>query len=101
MTWTGTALAPLAGVEGDCPPATLSDWTQRTGIALLEGFGMSECLACTFTSVAEPVPGSAGKALPGVEIAIVDSLDKQVPSGTRGDKSNRGTKCHIGCDGCE
>lgn len=68
-----------------CSLALWRDWTQRTGIALLEGFGMSECLACTFTSAADPVPGSAGKALPGVEIAIVDAFDRRVPCGMRGE----------------
>ena len=68
-----------------CSKRLWEQWTERTGITLLEGFGMSECLIGSFTSRDDPVPGSTGKPLPGVEMAIVDSLDREVEPGTRGE----------------
>ena len=82
-----------------CPLPLWEQWVERTGIPLLEGFGMSECLVGTFTSSLDPVPGSAGKVLPGVELIIVDGLDRKVPPGTRGEIALRPLEPYAMMDG--
>ena len=75
-----------------CSGALEREWLARTGIPLLEGFGMSECLACTFRRHDEAAPtGSTGRALSGIEIAIVDEFDRRVAAGIRGELVVR---CH-------
>lgn len=59
-----TAAAPT-------PPA-LIDWYDRFGIALMEGFGQTECMGPIVSSASNRRIGSIGKAMPGVEIRISD-----------------------------
>jgi crotonobetaine/carnitine-CoA ligase len=67
-------------------PGLWESWESRTGIKVIESFGMSECLACCCTSLdGIAVLGACGKALPGMELAIVDELDRVVAPGTRGE----------------
>lgn len=63
-------------VSGSAPllPETHREFQARTGHAILERYGMSETLMNTSNPYdGERVPGSAGPALPGVEIRIVDA----------------------------
>ena len=57
-----TAAAPT-------PPA-LIEWYDRFGIALMEGFGQTECMGPIVSSTDNRRIGSVGKAMPGVEIRI-------------------------------
>ena len=52
--------------------ATLGRWREAYGITVRDGYGQTECGAVTGVLVGEePVPGSMGHAMPGVELEIV------------------------------
>ena len=59
--------APLA-------PELVEEFTRRTGIAVHQGYGLTEAAPVVTTTLRslEPKPGSVGAALPGVEIRLVD-----------------------------
>jgi crotonobetaine/carnitine-CoA ligase len=60
---------------------------ERFGIRLLtECFGQTECTLVAVSAPEEPGrPGSAGRATPWVELAIVDAEDQRVPVGEVGE----------------
>ena len=52
--------------------ATLGRWREAYGITVRDGYGQTECGAVTGVLVGEePVPGSMGHAMPGVQLEIV------------------------------
>lgn len=62
----------ITASSGSAPiPAELIDWYRRLGLNLLEGYGMTEDFAYSFTSTPEfNASGCVGVALPGVEARI-------------------------------
>jgi acyl-coenzyme A synthetase/AMP-(fatty) acid ligase len=65
--------------------ATYNEWKQRVGSELYEHYGVSEYQLVIGNGVRDPVkPGSVGKLLPGVGVAILDDDLKPVPSGELG-----------------
>lgn len=74
---------------------TLTAWKARAGIPILEAFGMTEVGPIT----ANPTdgshrPGTAGRALPGLEVSIVslDDPEREVPAGEVGEIRVRGSR---------
>jgi long-chain acyl-CoA synthetase len=59
--------APLA-------EATVRAFEERTGIAVEQGYGLTEAAPVVTTTLGTPVhkPGSAGRAVPGVQLRVVD-----------------------------
>jgi long-chain acyl-CoA synthetase len=56
------------------PPGTVADFTERTGLDVHQGYGLTEAapvVTSTLCSV-RLKPGSVGAALPGVEVGLVD-----------------------------
>jgi acyl-coenzyme A synthetase/AMP-(fatty) acid ligase len=54
-------------------PEIVRRWRERTGVALLDGYGQTETLMTVLNYPFMPVkPGSMGRPLPGVEIAILE-----------------------------
>lgn len=80
---SGSAPLPLAILEG---------FERKFHCRILEGYGLSEASAAlTGHSLEIPgKPGSVGKALPGVELLIVDQNDQPVPVGEVGEVIARG-----------
>ena len=74
------------------PVAILEGFEQKFGCRILEGYGLSEASAAlTGHSLEIPrKPGSVGKALPGVELLVVDQNDQPVPVGEVGEVIARG-----------
>src|SRR5205823_9933370 len=74
------------------PVAILEGFEQKFGCRILEGYGLSEASAAlTGHSLEFPrKPGSVGKALPGVELLVVDQNDQPVPVGEVGEVIARG-----------
>jgi len=74
------------------PPELISEFEQRFGVPLVEGYGLSECpVVCT----ANPVhgvrkAGSVGLALPGVDVGVVDPAGQLLPAGQAGEVVVRG-----------
>jgi acetyl-CoA synthetase len=75
-----TALRPLGGIRGlvaageALDPAVLRAWYEATGVWIRDGYGQTETGQLTGMPIGEPArPGSMGRALPGVQLDIVDS----------------------------
>lgn len=65
--------------------AVHADFTARTGLQILERYGMTEAGMITSNPyVGDRVPGTVGFALPGVELRVSDSDSIAVPTGTTG-----------------
>src|SRR6266581_9085266 len=74
------------------PRELISEFEQRFGVPVVEGYGLSEC---TVVCTANPVhgvrkAGSVGLALPGVDVGVVDSADQFLPAGQAGEVVIRG-----------
>ena len=65
--------------------ATYTEWKRRVGSELYEHYGVSEYQLVIGNGVRDSVkPGSVGKRLPGVGVAILDDDLKPVPDGELG-----------------
>lgn len=80
----GSGGAPL-------PMAVREQVRQRLGVEIYEGYGLTESSAgITANRVGSNRPGSVGRAIPGVEVAILDVDGRPVPPGTEGEVCARG-----------
>jgi benzoate-CoA ligase len=72
-------------------------WRDRFGVEILDGAGATETLQ-TFVSnrAGEARPGSAGRAVPGYELRLVDEHGVSVPPGEVGDLLVRGGSLFAG-----
>ena len=79
-------------------PAELAEAVRdRFGIEIAEGYGLTEASPVVTTSVGLPWrPGSVGRALPGMEIRLVDSAGDDVPFGDTGEILLRGPNVFAG-----
>jgi crotonobetaine/carnitine-CoA ligase len=73
------ALAP--GVPGHFH----SEFTRRSGIALLDGYGSTETNFVIGTAIGEARPGTMGRIFEGFQALVVDEEDNEVPDGTPGE----------------
>lgn len=73
-------------VSGGAPlPLEVSQvFTKKYGIALIEGSGPTEAVACIGVPTANK-PGSVGPSLEGVKVKIFDENDKELPQGEIGE----------------
>jgi acyl-coenzyme A synthetase/AMP-(fatty) acid ligase len=82
------ALAPvrLLVSSGDALPAAAGERIRAlTGRPLVEGLGCSECSNVVIsTRVGEPLPGTLGRVVPGVEIRLADPDGRDVGPGAPG-----------------
>jgi carnitine-CoA ligase len=69
---------------GGATEAVAELFEQRFGIAVLDAYSQTECLACCSNTLAVRKRGTVGKPYPGIEVRIVDELDRPVPVGTVG-----------------
>jgi long-chain acyl-CoA synthetase len=81
-------------VSGAAPLAreVLERFKDVFGVQIYEGYGLTET-APTVTStrmIEDPPPGSVGKALPGVEVRLVDEVGNDVEPGDPGEVVVRG-----------
>lgn len=76
----------LAVSSGDALPAAVGERIRAiTGVALVEGLGCSECSNIVLsTRPDEPLPGTLGRIVPGVEIRLADDDGLPVPPGSPG-----------------
>jgi len=66
-------------------------WKERTGLAIYEGYGMTEAAPCvTYNHHYRHVIGSVGTEVPGVEVQIRDQNGDQVKQGHEGEICIRG-----------
>lgn len=65
--------------------AAVEAWQARFGTQLLDMYGISEMQVVIGNSHANPVkPGSIGKLIPGIDLALLDAEQREVPDGTAG-----------------
>jgi len=66
-------------------PDIVERWQARLGVPLLDGYGQTETLMTVVNYRTMAVkPGSMGKPLPGLEVAVVDPALRRVAPGTAG-----------------
>jgi long-chain acyl-CoA synthetase len=66
-------------------------WKERTGLAIYEGYGMTEAAPCvTYNHHYRHVIGSVGTEVPGVEVQIRDKHGNQLEQGHEGEICIRG-----------
>ncbi|SOH92358.1 acetyl-CoA synthetase [Monaibacterium marinum] len=76
------------GSGGEALGADLLDWgRERLGTTINEFYGQTECnlVLGNMASVDAPRPGSTGRAVPGHEVAILDSAGNVLPAGEEGE----------------
>jgi long-chain acyl-CoA synthetase len=74
------------------PVEVMSRFEERFGIAILEGYGLSETSpVATFSFLdGERIPGCVGQAVWGTSVRVVDSSGAEAPRGTDGEIVVRG-----------
>jgi len=74
------------------PVEVLHEFEKRFGVAVQEGFGLSETSPIASFNVPEKPrkPGSIGYPVWGVEMCIMDDAERQLPDGERGEICIRG-----------
>ncbi|MEZ5246776.1 MAG: AMP-binding protein [Acidimicrobiales bacterium] len=78
-------------------PRLWTEFKERFGVELLEGYGLTETCATVTTHIGIPVrPGTVGKPVPGVEVVVVDSDGHEVPFDDSGEIKVRGPGVFLG-----
>jgi len=79
------------------PKAVHQKFEEKFGIPLLEGYGLTEASpVVTLNPEDKRVPGSVGKALPGVQLRIVEEAGREMPQGDVGEICVRGENVMTG-----
>ena len=77
------------GVSGaaPCPWELAQEWRARTGVRIVRGYGMTELFRPISYRAADLTesPDAIGRAVPGVEIRIVDDAGRPIPDGEAGE----------------
>lgn len=88
----------LAGVKllisggASLPEKVARQFTDKYGKKILEGYGLSEASpVVTLNPIEKPKYCSIGKALPGLEVTVVDAKGQSLPPGMVGEIVVRGT----------
>ncbi len=80
------------------PPAVLEQIRTTTGLPVFEGYGLTEAAPGVTSTLVGGVakPGSVGRALPGVELRLVDDEGELAEEGDPGEISVRGPNLFSG-----
>jgi long-chain acyl-CoA synthetase len=80
------------------PMEVLNRFKERTGVTILEGYGLTETAPVSHSNAASPQikPGTIGWPIPGVEVRVVDENDRDVPRGQEGEIILRGENITTG-----
>ena len=70
-----------------CPWELADEWRRRTGVRILRGYGMTELFRpiSFLAGDAREVPESIGRAVPGVELRVVDDEGRALDAGATGE----------------
>lgn len=71
-------------------------WQEKTGVGINEGFGLTETCLNTFNPDLQAKPGSVGKPMAGIELAVVNEEGNHVPVGELGEVLVRGANVMLG-----
>lgn len=104
--WSGSPLAArsMASVRillsgaGALAEETVRDFEQTTGLKVEQGYGLTEAGPVLTSTIGSPrhKPGSAGRALPGVELRVVDEDGADVDPADTGEIRARGANLFSG-----
>ncbi|MGH3365043.1 MAG: class I adenylate-forming enzyme family protein, partial [Nocardioidaceae bacterium] len=87
-------------LSGAAPLASelVRDFEARTGVPVEQGYGLTEASPIVTSTIGTPKhkPGSSGRALPGVELRVVDSSGHDVPADDPGEIWVRGRNLFSG-----
>jgi long-chain acyl-CoA synthetase len=72
------------------PVEIVKQWKERTGIAISEGYGMTEGMPVTYNHYYRHVVGSVGQPIHGVEVQIRDTSGNLLEQGREGEICVRG-----------
>jgi carnitine-CoA ligase len=72
-------------VGGGSTKEQLEAFEQRFNVTVLEAFAMTECIACTFSTVSNRRLGSVGRPVPGYEVTVRDRDDRACGPGVPGE----------------
>jgi long-chain acyl-CoA synthetase len=88
----------LLSGAGPLQADTARAFEQRTGLALEQGYGLTEAAAIVTTTLGVPVrkPGSVGRALPGVQLRVVDETGGDAEPADPGEIQVRGASLFSG-----
>ena len=80
------------------PVQVLEAFQEKTGVEIVEGYGLTEASPVSHSNAAGPVlkPGTIGPPIPGVDVRLVDDADNDVPPGAEGEILLRGENIFIG-----
>ncbi|MGW0683731.1 benzoate-CoA ligase family protein [Streptomyces sp. NPDC002754] len=96
----GDALAGvrLAASAGEPLPAALQHrWSERFGVDIIDGIGMTETLHIFLSNAPGAIrPGTTGRPVPGYELRVLDEDDRETPTGTPGTLHVRGRSVATG-----
>ena len=92
-----SSLRMIISVGSPLPIQTASDFIDKFGIAINEGYGLSEASpVITLNLAGRKKLGSAGRFIPDIEARFVDSQGNDVPQGQEGELIIRGDNVMIG-----
>lgn len=104
--WRDVDLAGRLGpvrlvLSGSAPlqPEVLAAFTERTGVPVHQGYGLTEAapvVTSTLRSPRPPAPGSVGAALDGIELRLVDDAGVVAPGDDPGEIQVRGANLFSG-----
>lgn len=80
------------------PGQVLERFEALTGVAIMEGYGLTETAPVTHGNFAGPVvkAGTIGPVIPGVKCRLVDENDRDVPPGAEGEIVVQGENVMLG-----
>jgi acyl-CoA synthetase (AMP-forming)/AMP-acid ligase II len=93
------ALMSRVGLGGAPVPIALAERAASHGIAIIRAYGSTEhpsTTGCRFDDPADRRHRTDGRALPGVELRLVDADGADVPAGTPGEILSRGPDLCLG-----
>ena len=67
------------------PPDMITQFVERTGVRILEGYASTETNFIIGAKIGEQVPGTIGRIRPGYHARVVDEDDFEVPPGAAGE----------------
>ncbi len=87
-----SSLRMVMGGGSAIQAAVARRWFERTGVHIVEGYGLSETSPglCVNTSPATEFTGSVGLPLPMTEVTVRDDYNREVPIGEVGELCARG-----------
>ncbi|MFG2179864.1 class I adenylate-forming enzyme family protein [Streptomyces abikoensis] len=97
--WRPAALRRCLSAGQGTPADLRRDWHRRTGVELLQSWGMTELAGAGLSPTADSCRDSAGVPVPGLEVRVVGprAPGRPAPAGTAGELWVRGSQVTPGC----